>query len=145
MGSFLKCYLVLILRQNSPKSVHNSGSFILFCIGAKSNLFSSVQISVSVKIFRLKLKTVSKQKYPSKHPQLVTPYLRYANEGLMFWRDSKGTVFFSGMLAMGCLVVELILLEILAFCNSSSSDRNSLSCVENISSSNRKKPESFFN
>ena len=63
----------------------------------------------------------------------------------MFWADSKGTVFSPGVQAMGCLVVESILLETLAFCNSSNTERNSLSFVENTFSSIGEKPESFFN
>ena len=132
VGSFLKCLLVIILQQNSSKSVLDSGSFILICIGAKSNPFYSIQISVSVKTFQLKLKTVSEQKYPSKCPLLLTLYLGHAKELFMFWADSKGTVFSPGVQAIGCLVVELILLETLAVCNSSNTDWKSLSCVEYI-------------
>ena len=46
---------------------------------------------------------------------------------------------------MGCLVVELILLKTLAFCNSTNTDRNFLPCVENISFFVRGKPEPFCN
>ena len=88
---------------------------------------------------------MSEQKYPSKHPSLNTPYLGYAKEVFMFWRESKGTAFSSGVQAVGSLVVESILLEALAFCNFSSTDRNSLSCVESLSSSIGAKPESFCN
>ena len=55
------------------------------------------------------------------------------------------TVFSSGVQAVGCLVVELILLKTLAFCNSSNTDRNSLPCVENISFFVRGKPGPFCN
>ena len=87
---------------------------------------------------------MSEEKHPSKRPTLVTPYLGYAKEVLMFCRDSKDTAASCGVQAVGCLVVESVLLETLAFCNSSSTDRHSLSCVENISCSIREKPESFF-
>ena len=112
-------------------------------MGAESNLFSSIQISVSVKTFLLKLKNVSEQKYPSKCPLLVTPYLGYAKEVLVFWRDSKGTVFSCGVQAIGCLILESILLETLALCNSSNTDKNSLSCVEKMSCSIREKAVIF--
>ena len=61
MVSFLKCHLVIVLPQNSSESLFNSGSFISFCIGTKSNLFSSIPISKSVKTSQLKLKNVSEQ------------------------------------------------------------------------------------
>ena len=142
--SFSKCHLVLILWQNSSKSLRNSGSFILFCIVAKSYPSFSIRVSVSVKTFRLRLKTVSEQKYISKRSSLVTPYLGYAKEVLMLFLYSKSTAFSCGLQAVGRWVVESILLETLAFCNSSNTDGNSLSCVENISSPMREKPESLL-
>ena len=55
----------------------------------------------------------------------------------MFCQYTKGTAFSCGVQAVGCLVVQSILLETLAFCNSSNTDWNSLPYVENISSSIR--------
>ena len=62
----------------------------------------------------------------------------------MIRQDSEGTIFSCGDQAMGCLLVKSILLETVAFCNSFETNSNSLPCVENISSSIREKPESFF-
>ena len=62
----------------------------------------------------------------------------------MIRQDSEGTIFSCGEQAMGCLLVKSILLETVAFCNSSDTNRNSLPCIENISSSIREKPESVF-
>ena len=121
-----------ILRQNSSKSLLNSGSFSLFCIGTKSDPIFSIRISVSVKTFRHKLKTVSQKKDPSKLSSLAAPYLGYVKEVLMFCRDSKCTVFSSGVQALGCLAVEPVLLETLA-----SLTLASFSILE--------KPESCFN
>ena len=90
-------------RANSSKSLLISCSFTLFFVEAKFNPFSSIRISVSVKAFRLKLKTASQQEYPSERLFLVTPCLEYAKEVLMFSRDSKGIVLFCGAKAVGCL------------------------------------------
>ena len=79
-GSFRKCHLIRTLLKKSSKSVLSSGTFILFWIGAKSKPFSNSQISVSVKTFLLKLKTVSEQKYPTKRPSFVTPILELLKE-----------------------------------------------------------------
>ena len=67
VGSSLKYHFVLMRLQNLLKSVRNSGSLILFCIGAKFkfNPFSKTLISVSVRIFLLKLNTASEQKCTS--------------------------------------------------------------------------------
>ena len=65
VGSSLKYHFVLMRLQNSLKSVRNSGSLILFCIGAKFKPFSKTLISVSVRILLLKLNTASEQKCPS--------------------------------------------------------------------------------
>ena len=61
--SLQKYHLILILPKNYSKSFLNSGSLILFWIGAKNNPFSSTFISVSSKTFLLKFKTLSEQKY----------------------------------------------------------------------------------
>ena len=57
VGSSLKYHFVLMRLQNSLKSVRNSGSLIIFCIGAKFKPFSKTVISVSVRILLLKLNT----------------------------------------------------------------------------------------
>ena len=69
-----------ILLQKSSKSVLSTGSFILFWIGAECKPFHNTRISVSVKTFLLKLKTVSEQKYPTKQPSFVTPILELLNK-----------------------------------------------------------------
>ena len=50
--------------QSSLKSLLNSGSFILFWIDAKSSPFSSILISVSLRILLLMLNTVSDTNLP---------------------------------------------------------------------------------
>ena len=62
--SLLKCHLILMLLQNFSKSFLNLGLLMLFWIGAKSNPFAITFISVSLKTFLLKSKTVSEENYP---------------------------------------------------------------------------------
>ena len=68
------------------KALLNSGSLIFLCTRAQSNHFSRILISVSVRIFQLKLNTVSEQKYLNNLPSLVTDtrFLK-CNESFIFW------------------------------------------------------------
>ena len=63
-----KCQLHLILRQNYSKSLQRSGSLRVLWTGAKSNPFSKLFNSVSVKVLWLRLKRVLKQKSPLIRP-----------------------------------------------------------------------------
>ena len=62
---FLKCHFKSMRQQSSLKSFLNSGLFTLFWIGAKSNPFYSILISVSLGTLLLKLNTVSDTKLPA--------------------------------------------------------------------------------
>ena len=57
-------HLILICLQNSWKSFLNSGSLILFWIGANSRHFSETLISDFERTLSIKLKTVPEQQYP---------------------------------------------------------------------------------
>ena len=67
------------LLKKSLKSCLSSGLLIWSCIGAKSNLFSNILISVSVNTLWLKLKIVSEQNYPV---NLLSDVMR------LFWKES---------------------------------------------------------
>ena len=143
-GSFRKCHLIRTLLKKSSKSVLSSGTFILFWIGAKSKPFSNSQISVSVKTFLLKLKTVSEQKYPTKQPSFVTLILELLKERFQLlgcWWLMETSY---GEQAEGCLANWSISSYILRPCNSSKIERNSLSCVEEKFSSVKVELESFL-
>ena len=65
---FRKFHLHLILCENSTKFFLSFGSFKVFRIGAKLRLFSNTFVLASVRIFLLRLKTVSEQKNPFERP-----------------------------------------------------------------------------
>ena len=72
--------------KNSSKSLLSSVSLIFLCSGARSKPFSRISIFVAVRIFLLKLNTVSDQKYPDNLLSLVTDtqFLEF-NEPFRFW------------------------------------------------------------
>ena len=75
----LKYHLSLMRLQKSLKSLRNSGSFNFFCIDAKSGPFSRTFISVSVRTFLLRWKTISDTK--------LSDNLHYSvrTDGMLIW------------------------------------------------------------